>query len=186
MKNWFCWIPCYFAETTVLESLVGVLSLSANRHNQLHKVSWEHWAVIGGNLFAYFWADTEHFYRVTIWTLGFKMLYARHLWARRRRQREIGCFKADFGFKIFLVIKKNSNSAGILVIRLHWVEQLVLMLQLVLSRWYRVQRLYIIEWHYRTHLTVCLERMGHVFWHILEEHYWGNLSLKWHYNVIKQ
>ena len=59
MKNWFCWIPCYFA------ILVGVLSLSANRHNQMHKVSWEHWAVIGCKLFAYFWANTEHFYRVT-------------------------------------------------------------------------------------------------------------------------
>ena len=53
MKNWFCWIPCYFAETIILESLIGVLSLSANRHNQMHKVSWEYWAVIGCNLFAY-------------------------------------------------------------------------------------------------------------------------------------
>ena len=50
MKNWFFWIPCYFAETIILESLVGVLSLSANRHNQMHIYKYrgntEQWLVV--------------------------------------------------------------------------------------------------------------------------------------------
>ena len=101
MKNWFCWIPYHFAETIILESLVGVLSPSANRHNQMHKVSWEHWAVIGCNLFAYlskYWTLLLGY----IWTLGFKRLYARHLLQIQLLSYFICSVKAEFG-KIFTV-----------------------------------------------------------------------------------
>ena len=64
MENWFCRIPCFFAAAIILESLVGVLSLSWNLLNQMHKISWEQWAGIGCRLFAYFWAVTARFYRV--------------------------------------------------------------------------------------------------------------------------
>ena len=66
-----CILPsvCILSPVCSLQSAVCSLqSAFYTDRNQMQKVSWEHWAVIGCNLFAYFWANTEqyeHFYRVT-------------------------------------------------------------------------------------------------------------------------